>query len=106
MLNIGSLSLSGSQFGTFEGRKCLDGLSRFSLSLSNFVQTLQIEPEFRACSEEMAESQSCVTCNCPATVQDFRDPICRNIQSSSQLCSANFEFLQFFRQMFSGMNCR
>ncbi len=36
------LGLSASKFGTSEGWECLNGFSGFSLSSSNFVQTLEI----------------------------------------------------------------
>ena len=55
--------------------KALDGLSGFLLSEAQFVQILQVEPEFGAGAKEMGEAQRRVASNGALSVQDLRNPV-------------------------------
>ena len=78
----------------FQGRQSVDRLSHLLLRNAQVVQALQIEPKFGCRPEEMRESKSCITCDSPPPVQDFRDPIGGYFELPSEFSSAHVEFLQ------------
>src|SRR3954463_4366926 len=84
-------------------------LYRFASSLlgdAQFIKSLQIEPELRTCAEKVSKPQRCVTCHGSLTVQNFGDPICRNLNPSRKLRRANVERRQLLSKVFSRMNRR
>ena len=67
----------------------VDRLSHLLLGDAQFVEALQVEPKLRCRSEEMSESQSCITCDSPPAVQDFRDTVGWDIELAAELGSAH-----------------
>jgi len=98
-------STSSGRFGMFQRGKALDGLSRFLLSEAQLVQTLQIEPEFRAGAKEMGEAQRCIAGNGTFTVENLGDSVGGHIDLTRQFRRAHAERFEFFGQMFAWMNC-
>ena len=69
--------------------KRLDGFSGFFLCNSQVVEALQVEPELRACAEEMAEAQRGIASDGACPIQDLRDAIGRHADPSRQLRRAH-----------------
>ena len=83
--------------------KRMDQLSRFLLSVPQFVEALEIQPEFRACAEEMRQAQSGVARDGACSVQDLRDPIRRDVKVARQFRGTHVELFKFLSQVFAGM---
>src|SRR5271165_6219463 len=80
-------------------RKAFDHLADFQLREPQFVQILQVEPEFRCGAEEMREAQSSVSRNGPLTVEDLRDTVSRHTDFAGKFCSAHAKCIEFFGQV-------
>ena len=70
-------------------RQATDRLSHLFLSYAQFVQTLQVQPEFGRRPEEMRESQSRIAGNSTSSVQDFGHTIGWNTKLPRKLSSTH-----------------
>jgi hypothetical protein len=82
-----------------------DGLPRSLLSQPDFIEALQVQPEFRTGAEEMSETQGGVASDGPPPIQDFGDAIGGNSQLPRQSRGAHSQLAELLGQMFPGMNC-
>jgi hypothetical protein len=80
-------------------------LPRSLLSQPDFIETLQVQPEFRTGAKEMSQTQRRVASDGPPPIQDFGDAIGWNPQLPRQLRSAHSQRAELLGQVFPGMNC-
>jgi len=64
---------------TLYRRQSLDGFPSLLLGETEFIETLQVEPEFGSCAEEVGEAQGCVASDGAPSVQDLSHAIGGNI---------------------------
>jgi hypothetical protein len=81
-------------YGIGECRQVLDCSSRFILDNPQFVELLQVHPEFRACPEEMPKPQRRVASQGPASVQNFRDAFRRHLECTTQFSRAHAQLFK------------
>ena len=86
-------------FPALESGQRPDGLPYPLLGHSELIETLEVEPEFGAGPEEVAEAQRGVASNGPLTIQDPGDAVGRHLQLARKLRGAHVERLEFFGQM-------
>lgn len=82
------------------------GLTGFPLSEPDFVETLQIQPEFRRCTEEMRETQSRIPGNSSLSIQNCSDAVGWYVQLPSETGSADSKFSELFSKVLTGMDRR
>lgn len=91
--------------GALEGEKRLDGLSGFFLGAAQVAESLEVEPELGAGAEEMGEAQGGIAGDAAGAVEDLRDAVGGHAELAGEFGGAHVERLQFFGQMFAGMDC-
>jgi hypothetical protein len=92
------------RFGALEGGKRADRFARLFLREADFVEALQIEPEFSAGAEEMSEAQGGIARDRPLTVQNPGDAVGRHVKLAGQFNGAHAKFFHFFGQVLPGVD--
>ena len=78
--------------------------ARLLLGGTQVIKRLQVEPELRACSEEMCQAQRRVAGHGALTVEDLGDAVGRHLELAAERGSTNPEHLKLLGKMFPGMN--
>src|SRR5438105_2722820 len=73
---------------------------------AEIVRTLQIQPEFRAVAEPVAEPQGRVAGDGPPAADDLADPVGRHRDLTGKFGRRHMEFLELVSEDFSRMNGR
>src|SRR5713226_6014824 len=89
-----------------ERGQSLDSLSRSLLGQAQLVEALQVEPEFGAGAEEVAEAQGGIASNGALAIQDPGDAVSRYLQLTRELRGADVQRLQFLGELVAGVNCK
>src|SRR5436190_22973854 len=71
---------------------------------TQFVLLLQIEPEFRAHPEPMAEAQSCIGSDRAPAIENGGNSVCRNLQITREFGGRHTNFMKFVVQDSAGMD--
>lgn len=92
------------EIGTFQCGKFLDGFPRLFQRNTKVIKSLEIEPKLRAGAKEMAETQGRIARDGARPIQNLRDAIRGDADFAREFGGAHVECLEFFGEMFAGMN--
>jgi hypothetical protein len=86
-------------------RKTPNSCPYLLLGNSEFVQLLQIEPEFSAGPEEMRQAQRTIAGDGALAIQNSSYPVRRHLELPAEFGSAHAELGELFGEMLARMNC-
>jgi hypothetical protein len=81
-------------------RQRADGFAGFPFGEADLVETPQIQPEFRAGAKEMSQAQRRIPGYGPASIQNLRDAVGRNIEPPRKFGGTHSQLSTFFNQVF------
>lgn len=87
-----------------ESRQASDRRTRFRFREPQLVQFLEVQPEFRAGSEEMRQAKRTVAGNCALAIQYSSNPVGRDVELPAEFGGAHAEFPELFGEVLAGMD--
>ena len=87
-------------------RKPRDHSSDFRLGNIQFMQALEVQPEIRAGSEEMSETQCGISGDGALPVQNLGHPIRGHLDVSGQFRRAHVQETKLFSQVLTWVHCQ